>query len=327
MSTLDDREPQAARGPAQQVRRPARAVAPPIVISAATPSAGVAGESDPSASLSPVAIARAVPESRPAADAGQESGRGGPGDVIDIVAVVISSEPGQAEATGAGDEDGVTRVERRDPAMLAQLAEALALIARGGEPFGSFALPAPGPRAGELGGADAGAGARGGQRRRGERKAIAPTASPAEAARQQGGDSAHSETPSEAARWPTGPIVGYDQLSARELEGLVEKMLCDPEIMGDPTYPGLSRQRLRTIARQAGLEAHRFGKFSPWVELWLARAGITARRVSTEGEWDSPRPVQLEEKDEIRRALLSTPWPTRRDIEEARAQGLGEGVL
>lgn len=335
MSSLDDTQPQAAdAGPAQLLRRSARAVAPPIVIAAGEPRVPSDGESSPAAAAPPATATQMMPGRQGAASGEDATGSGitpgAAGGVIDLIALGGTSR--RAEARGEDENDRVTRVERRDPAMLAQLAEALVLIAGGGEPFGALALPARGALASDSptteAGSDAGAGARGGQRRRGERKVVAPTAAATgNTARQQSADGAGSEPASEATRWPTGPIVGYDQLSARELEGLVEKMLCDPEIMADPSYPGLSRQRLRAVARQAGLEAHRFGKFSPWVELWLARAGVTARRLSIEGEWESPRPLQLEEKDEIRQALLRTPWPTRRDIEEARARGLGEGIL
>lgn len=334
MSELNDTQPQAAEaGPAQPLRRSARAVAPPIVIAAGEPRAPSDMESSPAAPAAPATAVEVIPGQQGVVETEKAAGPGiapgAAGDVIDLIAPGGTSR--RAEARGEDEDDRVTRVERRDPAMLAQLAEALALIAGGGEPFGAFALPSRGALTSDGpttdGGPDTGAGARGGQRRRGERRAIAPTTAATSDAARQHGDGAGVDTASEAARWPTGPIVGYDQLSARELEGLVEKMLCDPEIMADPSYPGLSRQRLRNAARRAGLEPHRFGKFSPWVELWLARAGITARRVSTEGEWNSPRPLQLEEKEEIRQALLRTPWPTRRDIEEARAQGLGEGIL
>lgn len=118
--------------------------------------------------------------------------------------------------------------------------------------------------------------------------------------------------------WPSGPIVGTDQLSRAEVEHIMDTILTDAEIMRHPSMKGLSRLRLKEVGKRAGFKSDRFGRFSAHLLVWFAKAGVTIKPDDTwKGEWDGPRPLVTDEKGEIRRMLRRVDVPSKDDVKAA----------
>ncbi|MEI8165772.1 MAG: hypothetical protein WCG26_05315, partial [Chloroflexales bacterium] len=135
------------------------------------------------------------------------------------------------------------------------------------------------------------------------------------------------ENLADASRWPNGPIVGDDQILARELETLVEAVLKDGEIMRHPSQAGLSRTRLTVAGRSLGMESARLGRFVLPLLVWFAKADLIAPATGKGGPWAGPRELCVTEKDAIRQRLLVTALPTAEEIAEARAAGVSISAM
>lgn len=216
-------------------------------------------------------------------------------------------------ADGDGADDGVERLADALPLadlpILDAMIGALAIIRGGGMPFGAVpqrlpaqnAAPAPAGRRGRAAGA-----------------ATVPATAPVVGAALDADDG----------RWPAGPIVGTDMIARAELEALVEALLTDPEVMGHPTAPGLTRSRLREAGRRAGLAPARLGRHAAHLLLWFAQAGVTVPASDRwRGEWDGPRPLATDEKREIRQRLRRVEPPSKDEVRDALAQGLDQSAL
>lgn len=110
--------------------------------------------------------------------------------------------------------------------------------------------------------------------------------------------------------WPSGPLIGRELFSPDEVRRIVEGILTDEEIMAHPTMPGLTRARLREVARRLGFELNRFGRFSAALLIWFADAGVTVLADDkAKTEWSRPRPLIGNSRAEIRRRLWATDAP------------------
>ncbi|MBX0331077.1 hypothetical protein K2Z83_25835 [Oscillochloris sp. ZM17-4] len=110
--------------------------------------------------------------------------------------------------------------------------------------------------------------------------------------------------------WPSGPLVGTDLFTSDEVRQLVEGILTDEEIMNHTSMPGLTRARLREVAKRLTFDANRFGRFSAALIIWFANAGVTVLADDTSRtEWSRPRPLIGNNRVEIRRRLWATNPP------------------
>jgi hypothetical protein len=110
--------------------------------------------------------------------------------------------------------------------------------------------------------------------------------------------------------WPSGPLVGTDLFTPDEVRQLVEGILTDDEIMSHTSMPGLTRARLRAVAKRIGLEANRFGRHSAALIIWFADAGVTVLADDkSRTDWSRPRPLIGNDRAEIRRRLWATDPP------------------
>ncbi|MEI8167652.1 MAG: hypothetical protein WCG26_14815, partial [Chloroflexales bacterium] len=130
--------------------------------------------------------------------------------------------------------------------------------------------------------------------------------------------------PTSATRaWPSGPLIGQDLFAPDEVRRIIEGILTDAEIMAHPTAPGLTRVRLREVAKRAGFEPNRFGRFSAPLLVWFARAGVTVLEDDKANTaWARPRPVVGNDRVEIRRLLADSDPPDGDEVAIARAAGL-----
>lgn len=122
--------------------------------------------------------------------------------------------------------------------------------------------------------------------------------------------------------WPTGPLIGRDQIWPHELRRIIEEILMDTDIMDHPSYPGISFARLREVGTRAGIVADRMGRFVPALMVWFYATGLTKQASTKQGVWEVPQPWQYDDKEEIRRILARSTLPTRDDVATARAAGL-----
>lgn len=206
---------------------------------------------------------------------------------------------------GAAQDDGVEHLPPKvAPDVRRSLLAHLRAISNGEAPFGPLQLPPRGKAAATK------------QPMTTPKSSTSPAPRPGLAPGQDDG------------RWPSGPLISRDLFSRAEVETLIEAILTDVEIMEHPTYPGLSRNRLRLVAKQAGFEPIRFGRFSAYLLIWFARAGVTLKASDRwRGEWDGPRPLSTEEKSEVRLMLVRVPPPTKRDVDVIRTQNFDDSTL
>lgn len=218
-------------------------------------------------------------------------------------------EPDAPEALKAVVVDGATSdllppIAPRPLHDITGLTLLLRGMAEGGEPLGSLVLPT-----------------------RAEQGALATPAMkkvtkkggvPANGAQSGRGD---ADAPTR--EWPSGPLVGRDLFTANEVQRLVEAMLMDEDIMEHPSSPGLTRARLREVARAVGFDPNRFGRLSAAILVWFARAGVTVLEDDkARNEWARPRPIASRDRAEIRRLLWCVDPPDGDAVAIARAAGL-----
>jgi hypothetical protein len=247
---------------------------------------------------------------RPEEDGGEVEGELRGGAIIEAEVVRRESLPIQADESAL--PDGVERLAVRAPAeplgrrrpnlaVVRTLNRHLSAIAQGEEPFGKLQHAPLAAQPGKRGSA------KGAERRQEE--------------------SGRNRTlPEDAALWPSGPLIGGDEITPLEVERLVRAMLTDREIAQHETMPGLSRKRLMRISEKAGVSGRRMGRFAGHILVWFANAGVTQPdSIKSADAWDQPRPLTTDDKEAIRRLLRQQHLPTKDEVELARAQGLNEG--
>lgn len=243
-------------------------------------------------------------------EGGQVTGELRGGAIIEAEVVRRESLPIQAD--DAALPDGVERLALREPAeplgqrrpnlaVVRRLTSHLSAIVQGEEPFGKLQRAPLAVQPGKRGSA------KGVERRQEE--------------------SGRSRTlPEDAALWPSGPLIGGDEITPLEVERLVRAMLTDREIAQHETMPGLSRKRLMRISEKAGVSGRRMGRFAGHILVWFANAGVTQPDSTKSADaWDQPRPLTTDDKEAIRRLLRQQHLPTKDEVDLARAQGLNEG--
>jgi hypothetical protein len=171
------------------------------------------------------------------------------------------------------------------PEVRSGLRAALHAIADGGAPFGPFVLPS-------------------------RAEVASPASAKAPKGKGKGTDASSPSAGQEDRTWPSGPLIGRDLFKPNEVQQLVEAILMDEEILDHPATPGLSRARLREVARSAGFDLNRFGRFSAAILVWFARAGVTVLDDDkARNEWARPRPIVSRDRAEIRRLLRAADPP------------------
>lgn len=219
----------------------------------------------------------------------------------------------------ADPSEGVVRLPqevRPNPDQLHAMRGILQGIADGGMPLGPLVLPPRTPPE---------AGGKGKDKGKGK---PAPAAAPAPSGATTT-TAATTAAPTSATRaWPSGPLIGQDLFAPDEVRRIIEGILTDDEIMAHPTAPGLTRVRLREVAKRAGFEPNRFGRFSAPLLVWFARAGVTVLEDDKANTaWARPRPVVGNDRVEIRRLLAEADPPDGDEVAIARAAGLDSPAL
>jgi hypothetical protein len=132
----------------------------------------------------------------------------------------------------------------------------------------------------------------------------------------------------DAATWPSGPLVGRDEITPLDVERLVRAILTDSEIMEHATMPGLTRKRMVEAGERAGITRRRMGFFVAHLMVWFDKAGVMKPESAKEPDaWDRPRPLTTDDKEAIRRLLKRQSLPTKDEVEAVKEQGLGNGYI
>jgi hypothetical protein len=112
-------------------------------------------------------------------------------------------------------------------------------------------------------------------------------------------------------------------LTGDEVQHLIEAILMDEESMEHPSMPGLTRARLRQVARSAGFDPNRFGRFAGPLLIWFARAGVTVLEdEKARDAWARPRPLVSCDRAEIRRLLRAVDPPDGNLVTILREAGM-----